>query len=63
MATVFKPNPAGPRGVQRWRGVLGGGLAVLLAVSGAVHAQSARPGMGAIPYSGGVTFRVWAPNA
>ena len=24
---------------------------------------STRPGMGAIPYSGGVTFRVWAPNA
>jgi 1,4-alpha-glucan branching enzyme len=22
-----------------------------------------RPGMGAIPYDGGVTFRVWAPNA
>ena len=24
---------------------------------------SARPGIGAIPYSGGTTFRVWAPNA
>jgi 1,4-alpha-glucan branching enzyme len=24
---------------------------------------SSRPGMGAIPYSGGTTFRVWAPNA
>lgn len=24
---------------------------------------SARPGMGSIPYSGGTTFRVWAPNA
>jgi 1,4-alpha-glucan branching enzyme len=24
---------------------------------------SARPGMGAIPYDGGVLFRVWAPNA
>lgn len=24
---------------------------------------SSRPGMGAIPYSGGVTFRVWAPGA
>jgi len=24
---------------------------------------STKPGMGAIPYSGGVTFRVWAPNA
>jgi 1,4-alpha-glucan branching enzyme len=27
------------------------------------HAQSSRPGWGSIPYSGGVTFRVWAPNA
>lgn len=26
-------------------------------------APSLRPGMGAIPYDGGVTFRVWAPNA
>ena len=26
-------------------------------------ASSSRPGMGSIPYSGGVTFRVWAPNA
>ncbi len=25
--------------------------------------KSTRPGMGSIPYSGGVTFRVWAPNA
>src|SRR5271169_4253856 len=24
---------------------------------------SARPGWGATPYNGGVTFRVWAPNA
>lgn len=24
---------------------------------------SSRPGMGAIPYDGGTTFRVWAPNA
>jgi len=32
-----------------------------------VHAQSARPGWGAVPYrtatATGVTFRVWAPNA
>ena len=27
------------------------------------HAQSARPGWGSTPYPGGVTFRVWAPNA
>src|SRR5207247_1749127 len=24
---------------------------------------SSRPGIGAIPYAGGTTFRVWAPNA
>src|SRR5689334_10061291 len=24
---------------------------------------STRPGMGAVPYSGGVSFRVWAPYA
>ena len=28
-----------------------------------LSAQSARPGWGATPYTGGVTFRVWAPNA
>jgi 1,4-alpha-glucan branching enzyme len=41
--------------------------AVLLFTSwvliGVGHAQSSRPGWGSIPYSGGVTFRVWAPNA
>jgi 1,4-alpha-glucan branching enzyme len=26
-------------------------------------AQSSRPGMGSTPYDGGVTFRVWAPDA
>ena len=26
-------------------------------------AQSARPGLGSVPYSGGTTFRVWAPFA
>src|SRR5579859_2558061 len=26
-------------------------------------APSSRSGMGAVPYSGGVTFRLWAPNA
>jgi 1,4-alpha-glucan branching enzyme len=29
----------------------------------AAAAPSTRPGMGAIPYKGGTTFRVWAPNA
>jgi hypothetical protein len=28
-----------------------------------LHAQSSRPGMGSTLYNGGVTFRVWAPNA
>lgn len=37
---------------------------VLMACAGSLWAQaSTRPGMGAVPYSGGVTFRVWAPNA
>ena len=26
-------------------------------------APSPRPGMGALPYPGGTTFRVWAPHA
>lgn len=38
-------------------------IAFLLSAAGALLAQSARPGMGSIPYNGGVTFRVWAPNA
>ena len=29
----------------------------------AAFGQSARPGLGSIPYGSGVTFRVWAPNA
>ena len=34
-------------------------------LSGIVYAvdPSTRPGVGAIPYNGGTTFRVWAPNA
>ncbi len=44
------------------------GIVVLIACGLACsRAQSSRPGMGSIPYSGpsgtGVTFRVWAPNA
>jgi 1,4-alpha-glucan branching enzyme len=31
--------------------------------AGLVLAQSSRPGMGSTPYDGGVTFRVWAPDA
>ena len=38
--------------------------ASVLSLAGHALAQvSLRPGMGAMPYSGGVTFRVWAPNA
>ncbi len=40
---------------------------IALLIGGAAHAQSARPGWGATPYSDslgtGVTFRVWAPYA
>ena len=32
-------------------------------VSGSAPVVSAKAGMGAVPYTGGVTFRVWAPNA
>lgn len=35
----------------------------LLGLVGAARAQSDRPGMGSIPFEGGVTFRVWAPHA
>lgn len=54
--------------VSRRRGrftVIGIAIAVQLSVLlPSVSAQvSTKPGMGAIPYSGGTTFRVWAPNA
>ncbi|HYO55760.1 MAG TPA: glycosyl hydrolase, partial [Archangium sp.] len=42
------------------------GIQALLAtneVEAAAPQPSSRPGMGAIPYDGGTTFRVWAPNA
>ena len=39
-------------------------LVLLFALpAGVVSAQSSRPGMGSTPYDGGVTFRVWAPDA
>ncbi len=39
-------------------------IALFASLASSLWAQvSTRPGMGAIPYSGGVTFRVWAPNA
>ena len=38
-------------------------LAAFLALAPGSAAQSVRPGMGSLPYDGGVTFRVWAPNA
>ncbi|MFO0861065.1 MAG: hypothetical protein U0570_10940 [Phycisphaerales bacterium] len=42
---------------------LAGCLVGALLLAGSVSAQSLRPGMGALIYSGGTTFRVWAPNA
>lgn len=38
-------------------------FAALLAVAGSTHAQSSRPGLGALPYGSGIAFRVWAPFA
>lgn len=40
-------------------------LLLVLAAGGASEGagQSVRPGLGSMPYDGGVTFRVWAPNA
>ena len=38
-------------------------LAVISKPFSSDAAPSSRPGYGSIPYSGGVTFRVWAPNA
>ena len=38
-------------------------LALFFLATPETIAQSSRPGMGSIPYEGGVTFRVWAPNA
>ncbi|MGZ5004963.1 MAG: alpha-amylase family glycosyl hydrolase, partial [Chthoniobacterales bacterium] len=38
-------------------------ISALLGSVSSAHAQSARSGWGSIPYNGGVTFRVWAPNA
>jgi len=40
-------------------------LLIVCLLSGALFAAvpSTRPGTGAIPYAGGTTFRVWAPNA
>lgn len=47
---------------KAWSGLFAA-LVLLLSVT-MVHAQaSTRPGWGAEPYSGGTTFRVWAPNA
>ena len=37
-------------------------LSLLLAIATAC-AQSARPGLGSVPYGSGTTFRVWAPFA
>ena len=42
------------------RGVVLLSVFLLCSVS---FAQSSRPGLGSVPYPGGITFRVWAPNA
>ena len=38
-------------------------IVALSVLNGSAIAQSTHSGTGAIPYSGGVAFRVWAPNA
>jgi 1,4-alpha-glucan branching enzyme len=38
-------------------------MALLLCAAGALLAQGAEPGLGSIPYDGGVAFGVWAPDA
>src|SRR5271157_1448745 len=38
-------------------------LCATFVIATAASAQSSRPGWGSTPYSNGVTFRVWAPNA
>jgi 1,4-alpha-glucan branching enzyme len=38
-------------------------IAFLFCASGAVLAQGTQPGLGSIPYAGGVSFAVWTPNA
>lgn len=40
-----------------------GAVGLTLLLGGLAGAQSTKPGMGSVPYSGGVTFRVWAPFA
>ncbi len=48
--STYRPNVLGPRRT----GIVG---------KVKTSAPSPRPGMGAIPYPGGTTFRVWAPHA
>lgn len=54
-------------GLRRGLAAAAAVLALAAAASAAILPPSARPGMGAIPYSDaqgtGCTFRVWAPNA
>ena len=38
-------------------------ISFLFCAAGALFAQGSQPGMGSTPYTGGVTFRVWAPDA
>ena len=44
-------------------GIRASAFLFIAALSCAAFAQSPRPGLGATVYPGGVTFRVWAPNA
>jgi 1,4-alpha-glucan branching enzyme len=38
-------------------------LVLLFSAAAILFAQGSQPGMGSIPFPGGVTFRVWAPDA
>jgi 1,4-alpha-glucan branching enzyme len=51
-----------PRHAPALNRLYGSLLASVLLVSSS-FAQSSRSGLGSIPYPGGATFRVWAPNA
>jgi 1,4-alpha-glucan branching enzyme len=48
---------------SRTHGIVASTLIALSGLAPAVFSQSVHSGMGAVTYSGGVAFRVWAPNA
>jgi len=59
---AVKPNSIGEI-MMRLRNLILYSMMIYV-LSGALYAiPSSRPGMGAVPYTGGTTFRVWAPNA